>query len=360
MTESAASDARVRILVVDDEAPVRNSLSRLLRACGYETDTAGSGPEALDRLRREPATVMLLDICMPGATGIEVVPQALEIDPDLAILMLTALDDATNASLCMQRGALDYLTKPIEHNDLTSAIARAIKRRDTLLQDHEISAWAKEELTLRTRELERAGARLEEVTVATLEALVNALEAKNAYLVGHSARVAVFAATIANEFGRSDDEIEQVRIAGRLHDLGMIGIREAVLDKEGPLTEEEYAHVKQHVAIGAQILAPLTHLGPVVSLVRSHHEHWDGTGYPDMLAGEDIPLGGRIICAAEIYDALTTTRPYRESLTPEQAVVQMQEFAGSSVDPAVVEALAAAVARRQTLEFLAEDLGPLG
>jgi len=214
-------------------------------------------------------------------------------------------------------------------------------------------------MTRRTEEVERTPEREAELTVATLEALVNALEAKNAYLGGHSARVAAFAATIASQLDLQDEEIEQVRIAGRLHDLGMIGIREAVLDKQGTLTAAEFEHVKQHVTIGAQILSPLTHLAPVVSFVKSHHERWDGGGYPEGLSGEEIPLGARIIGAAEVYDALTTSRPYMEKMSQEAAVARMRELQGEALDPHVMDALAAAVEQRQTLEFLAEGVGPV-
>jgi HD-GYP domain-containing protein (c-di-GMP phosphodiesterase class II) len=148
-----------------------------------------------------------------------------------------------------------------------------------------------------------------------------------------------------------------VRVAARLHDIGKIGTREAVMNKEGPLTADEFEHVKQHVIIGSQILAPLSHLGSIIGAVRSHHERWDGTGYPDGLRGEEIPVEGRIIGAAEVYDALTTSRPYQEKMTPEQAVERMADLSGTVVDPKVYDALGAVVARRQTLVFLDEDIG---
>ena len=147
-------------------------------------------------------------------------------------------------------------------------------------------------------------------------------------------------------------------MAGRLHDLGKIGTRESVVNKEGPLTPEEFEHVKQHVIIGAQILAPLTHLGDVVSMVRSHHERWDGTGYPEGLRGEEIPIGGRIIAAAGVFDALTTSRPYQDKMTPEQAVERLADLSDTVLDPKVFEALTGIVARRGTLVFLDEDVGP--
>jgi HD-GYP domain-containing protein (c-di-GMP phosphodiesterase class II) len=146
--------------------------------------------------------------------------------------------------------------------------------------------------------------------------------------------------------------IEAVRTGGRLHDIGKIGIREEILNKQGPLSDEEYEHVKQHVLVGSQILAPLVHLKEVITYVRSHHERWDGYGYPDRLAGEAIPLGARIIGAVEIFDALTTARPYQEKMEPETAVERLGDLVGTVVDPAVHEALQAVVMRRQALVFL--------
>jgi len=355
VTPSETVPPPATVLVVDDEEPLRRALAQYLHHRKFQLRTAGTGEEALAILREGGISLVLLDVRMPGMSGIDVVPEALGIDPDVAIIMLSGLTEATAAAICMQRGAYDYLTKPIELTDLGAAVDRALRRRDTMLQNRGISEWLKEEVDRRTAELEAERRKLETVTVATLEALINALEAKNEFLSGHSARVAAFAASIAHEMGLPPDDVEQVRIGGRLHDLGKIGTREAVLDKKGPLTTEEYDHVKLHTVIGAQILAPLRHLGPIVDFVRSHHEHWDGSGYPDALAGTDIPLGGRIICAAEIYDALTTSRPYQERLDPQAAADRMRMLTGSVIDPGVMEAFAESVSRRQALVFLEDD-----
>ena len=348
----------VSVLVVDDEEPIRNALRKFLKQQQFEVYAAASGDEALQQLKLHKIALMLSDIRMPGTSGVDLVPQALEIDPELAILMLTAVNDATSAALCMQRGAMDYLTKPIELADLGRAVQRALKRREMLLENRHLNQWLKEEVTTRTAELQRERHRLERVSTATLEALVNALEAKDPYLRGHSARVADLSAAIAAELSLAEEEVDRIRMAGRLHDLGKIGTREAVTNKEGPLTPEEFEHVKQHVIIGAQILAPLVHLGDVVSMVRTHHERWDGTGYPDGLRGEEIPLGGRVIAASEVYDALTTARPYQDKVTPEDAVERMSNLGGTVLDPAILDALRRIVGRRQTLVFLDEDVGP--
>jgi putative nucleotidyltransferase with HDIG domain len=346
------ADTPISVLIVDDEEPIRNALKKFLSQQGYDVVTASTGDEALRVLQRQKVSVLLLDVRMPGRSGIDLVPQVLELEPAIAVLMLTAVNDATTAALCMQRGAMDYLTKPIDLSDLARAILRAIRRRDSLVEQANVNQWLKEEVAVRTAELRRERAKLERLSVATLEALVNALEAKDPFIRGHSARVADLGAMIAAELGLSDEQVEQVRMAGRLHDIGKIGIREEILTKEGPLTAEEYEQVKQHVVVGSQILAPLSHLGEIISFVRSHHERWDGQGYPDQIRGEAIALGARILAAAEIYDALTTARPYQEKMPPDVAVERMRDLAGSVLDPSVYKALEAAVRRRQALVFL--------
>ena len=345
-------DGPVTLLVVDDEEAIRNAVRKYLVQQGYEVAVAATGEEALDILHRQKITAILLDVNLPGTNGIELVPRILELEPAAAVLMLTAVNDATSAALCMQRGALDYLLKPIDLSHLGRAIRRGLERRHALLEGQQLTQWLKEEVALRVAERRLEQATQERISVATLEALVNALEAKDPYLRGHSARVADLSASVAAYLGRPDEEIEAIRTAGRLHDIGKIGIREEVLNKQGPLSDEEYEHIKQHVLVGSQILAPLVHLTDVITFVRSHHERWDGMGYPDKLAGPAIPLGARIIGTVEIYDALTTARPYQEKMEPDLAVERMRELIGTAIDPDIHEALEAVVSRRQALVFL--------
>ncbi len=353
----ALTDGPVTMLVVDDEDGIRNALRKYLTGHGYEVTVAATGEEALEVLRRRKITCVLLDVNLPGASGIDLVPKIIDTEPDAAILMLTAVNDATAAALCMQRGALDYLTKPIDLDVLSRAIQRALGRREHRIEDQQLNRWLKAEVAARAAEVRAERANLERISVATLEALVNALEAKDPYLRGHSARVADFAATIAAEMGLDDEKIERVRTAGRLHDIGKIGIREEVLSKQGPLTDDEFEHVKQHVVIGSQILGPLVHLKEVIAFVRSHHERWDGLGYPDGLEGEAIPFGARIIGAVEIFDALTTSRPYQEKMPLATAVERMRDLIGTVIYPAVHQALDRAVRDRPTLTYLDEDPG---
>jgi putative two-component system response regulator len=330
------TDEPVTLLVVDDEEAIRSTLRRYLARQGYQVAAAASGEDALGVLAAREVTAVLLDVNLPGVSGIDLVPEILERAPAVALLMLTAVNDATTAALCMQRGALDYLLKPIDLAQLGRAVARALERRQVMLERQRAG---------RRQEAEAAAAQ-DHLAVATLEALVNALEARDPWLRGHSARVADLAAGVAAHLGRPPGEVEAVRTAGRLHDIGKIGIRDEVLNKQGPLSDDEYEHVKQHVLLGCRILAPLVHLRQVLAYVRSHHERWDGFGYPDRLAGEAIPLGARIIGAVEIYDALTTARSYQEKMTPAAAVERMRDLVGTVVDPAIHTALHAVVKRR--------------
>jgi putative two-component system response regulator len=340
------------LLIVDDEEAIRSALKRHLGSRGYEVGTVGSGAEALHAVGRQKIAGMVLDVRLPDQSGADLVPQLLKLEPNLAIVMLTAVNDAASATLCLQRGAMEYLTKPVDLADLDAAIERALRRRTAQLESAQVNQWLKEEIALRTAELRMERANLERISVATLETLVNALEAKDPYLRGHSARVADSAAMVAAELGLPDDQVEAIRTAGRLHDIGKIGIREEILGKQGPLTDEEFEHVKRHPLIGSEILAPLLHLRGLIPFVRNHHERWDGKGYPDGLSGEAIPIGARIIGAVEIYDALTTSRPYQEKMPPELAVERLRDLVGTVLDPAVHRALQAVVARREALVFL--------
>ncbi|MDH4130418.1 MAG: response regulator [Gemmatimonadota bacterium] len=348
----AIADLPIGVLVVDDDEPVRNALRKYLSQQGYEVSVAASAGEAVRLLQRQKVNVVLLDVRVPGRSAIDLVPEMLELVPGVVVLMLAGANEATTAALCMQRGAMNYITKPIDLAGLSRSILSAVRRRDSQIEQASLGQWLKEEVALRTAELRRERAKLERLSVTTLEAMVHALESKDPFIRGHSARVADHGALIAAEMGLNDELVEEIRTAGRLHDIGKIGIREQVLSREGPLTTAEYELVKQHAVIGAQILAPLTHLGGIIPMVRSHHERWDGQGYPDGLSEEAIPVGARVLGAAEIFDALTTARSYQEKIPMEVAIERMRDLAGSVLDPAVFDALEASVSRRQALVFL--------
>jgi len=335
-----------RILIVDDEETIRLALRKFLRSRGYEVEIAGSGDQALQILDNQSFSLMLCDVRMPGMTGVQVVPEARSRDHDLAIIMLTAVNDAATATEVLSSGATDYLMKPVELADLQQAVDRALHKRADLIEQRRLDKLIREEVALRTAELEREKESLRLMSISIAETLINAMEAKDLYLRGHSQRVAELAGQLAEELGLDERICEDLRAAGRLHDVGKIGIREAILNKPGSLTAEEFEHVKQHVKIGLDILAPLFHIREPLKYVEHHHEHWDGAGYPMGLVGEDIPLGARILCAADTFDALTSKRAYRDPMAPLAALEHLRVDVGKQFDPCVYDALVRVIARR--------------
>lgn len=344
-----------RVLVLDAEPAVREAIETHLTHRGYEVLTAGFGEEALGILARQKIACMLADARLFGTGNGELLSRSLERDPNLAVLVLSGRADVNDAVQYLQYGAMDYLAKPLDLAQLEAAVQRALRRRAELARERGITRLLKEEVINLGAQLAREQAKVKGLAVATLEALVAVVEARDPWFTGHSRRVAQLAASIAAEIGRSDEEVEQVRRAGLLHDIGMIAVPEGLLSKQGPLTPSEFEEMKRHSTVGSQILAPLPHLNAVSSFVRGHHERWDGKGYPDGLAGETIPWGARLIGAAEIYDALATARPYKEQLTPELAVERMHGLIGTVLAPDVHTALAAVVDRGKALVFVDEE-----
>jgi HD-GYP domain-containing protein (c-di-GMP phosphodiesterase class II) len=262
------------------------------------------------------------------------------------------VNDAPTATEALAHGAMDYLMKPIELSDLAAAVERVLHKRELSIEQRKVERLIREEVASQTEELNRERNLLNNVIVDVVRALVTAQEAKDSFLRGHSDRVADLAASMASHLGLSDDEVEDFRLAGRLMDVGKIGIRESVLNKPGALTPEEFDHVKAHVGIGIDILTGLKPIAHLLPAIQDHHEHWDGQGYPRGIAGEAITLGGRVLAAADAFDALTSNRAWREPLSPTDALRFLEERSGTLLDPAVFQALKAVVTRRKTLHFL--------
>jgi putative nucleotidyltransferase with HDIG domain len=303
-------------------------------------------------VEQEHFLVMLCPDRMPEMTGVELVQRALALDGDLAMLMLGGANDARAAMSALSQGAMDYLVKPVTFPDLEAAIARALHRRELEIGRRNVERQIREEVMLRTTQLEREKAALRELTVGIAETLINAMEAKDVYLRGHSRRVAEQAASVAEELGLHPDVVEDIRLAGRLHDIGKIGIREEVLNKPDALTAEEFAHVKEHVRIGMDILEPLRHIPEALEYIHDHHEHFDGSGYPRRKRGIEISIGGRILAACDAFDAMTSRRAYREAFDEKHVIDDLRSHVGRLLDPAVFMALERVVVRRRTLTFI--------
>ncbi len=348
----AVTRSVLRILVVDDDEASRRALDQLLRKAGYDVHVRESGAAALALLELEQFAVMLCDDEMPGMSGLQLVQRALRLDPDLAVLLLGGVNEARAATSALSQGALEYLVRPVAVPDLDAAIARAAHRRQLEIGRRSFERQIREEVMLRTMELEKEKAALRALTIGIAETLINAMEAKDVYLRGHSQRVAEQAASVAEELALHPDVVEDIRLAGRLHDIGKIGIREAILNKPDALTAEEYAHVKEHVRIGMDILEPLRHIPRALEYIHDHHEHFDGSGYPRGRRGIEISIGGRILAACDAFDAMTSRRAYREALDEKHVIDDLRTHVGRLLDPAVSAALEKVVVRRRTLTFI--------
>ena len=312
---------------------VRASIVRLVESFGLECFQAGDGEDALALLEREgEMPLCVADLYMPKMDGFTLLRRLRERYPDMAVLILTGVAEVGSAVECMQLGALDYLAKPVQAEEVKLRISRALEKRALVLQNR----YYQQTLEFRVKELTE---RNRQSLINGVEMLVFALEAKDAYTSGHSLRVTEFATKTAVQFGYTGATLAQVELGSKLHDIGKIGIRESVLNKPGSLSPEEFDHVKLHTVLGERILRPfLEEQQTVLRIVRSHHERFDGTGFPDGSAGDAIPLEARIVAVADAYDAMITNRAYRPPRQPDAAVAELRRGVGSQFDGEVVDA----------------------
>jgi cyclic di-GMP phosphodiesterase len=324
-------------LVVDDEARLRQILMHLMRTDGFRCLEASNGVEALEQLERQPVTLVLSDLRMPRMDGLELLRQVRARFPDAAVMMITAVADVEVAVSCLALGAMDYLIKPFHLDEVRARVAQALERRRLVLENRDYQEQLEERVAAQA-------SRLEEMFLAGVQALAEALELKDPYTRGHSIRVSQYSSIIARRLSLDDEIVRQIELGGHVHDIGKIGVREAVLNKTGQLTDEEYQHIMIHPLVGWKVLSPLLTDAPVaLNIVRSHHERLDGRGVPDGLTGDCIPLEARIAAAADAIDAMTSGRPYRGSeLTLEAAIEELQRNSGTQFDPEVVHAVVTA------------------
>ena len=338
--EPRATPPERRCLVADDEPRLRQVLCRLMAGEGFTCIEAGSGAEALAALASTPVPLVLTDLRMPEMDGLELLQHVRERHPDTAVVMITGVADVEVAVRALSNGATDYLTKPFHLDEVRARVAQALEQRRLRLENRDYHDRLEEKVAVQAR-------RLEELFLAAIQSLVEALELKDPYTRGHSDRVSRYAATIAAALGLDDSVVREVELGGHLHDIGKIGVREAVLNKPGALTDDEYLHVMTHPMIGWQILSPLLGDAPgALRIVRWHHERWDGTGGPDRLGGEEIPLEARVTAVADAFDAMTSSRPYRggQRMAADAALAELRRHRGTQFDPRVLDAFEGLVA----------------
>jgi putative two-component system response regulator len=320
-----------QILIVDDEELVRRLLTEKLTDEGYQCRQAGNADQALDTLESEPFDLVLLDIKMPGKSGIELLSDVKTGYPDIAVIMATALTDTNYAVQCMKEGAFDYLIKPFNLDEVTLSISRALEKRKLELENRDYHLHLEQRVTEQANEIRQS-------YLNAITALAHALEAKDKYTSGHSQRVSDISVAIAEELGMPTNTIEKIRLAGLLHDIGKIGVNEAVLHKPTDLTPDEFNEIKSHCEKGERILSPVIKDAEILDMVRHHHEWYNGSGYPDGLSGDHTLLSSKILVVSDAYDAMTSERPYREAMSEEDACAEIERARGTQFDPEVVDA----------------------
>ncbi len=326
-----------RILIVDDDPEVRGVLLRVLVAQGYDAIEASDTAGALERLEREGGVPLVVsDIHMPGRDGRSLLRAIRERYPDTGVLMLTGDADVSTAVECLKDGAMDYLSKPVMIEEVRARVDKALEKLQQRIELRTLRENYQSDLEHQVQELSRKN---QAMFLAQVQMAVQMLEAKDPYTRGHSGRVSVYAVATGKHLGVGPEMLEQIRLGGELHDIGKIGTRDAVLNKPTRLTDAEFAEMRQHTIDGEAMLSVLREGHPeVLHIVRWHHERMDGSGFPDGLRAPEIPLSARIVSVADAFDAMTSTRAYREGQSYDVAFAELNRCAGPHFDPAVVDA----------------------
>ena len=326
-----------RILVVDDELPVRSMISATLERQGYNVQSCASGREAIALLGRNAFDLVLSDIVMQDGNGIALLEQIHSQQPQLPVVMVTAIHDISVAIDAMRRGAYDYLLKPFEREHLISTVQRALTRRQELQESHSYQQSLEEAVRARTEMLRQAMEDLEHSYDVTLEALGDALDLKDSETEGHSKRVTAYTIALARAMGINPADIKVIARGAFLHDIGKMAIPDEILLKPDTLTPEEQEVMREHCGRGYHILRKIPFLSGAAEIVFTHQEHHDGSGYPNRLRGNEIPIGARIFSVADTLDAITSDRPYRKARGFDAAREEILRCSGTQFDPAVVE-----------------------
>jgi putative nucleotidyltransferase with HDIG domain len=328
---------RARVLIADDEPEIRAVLADLLGR-RYECTTVGSAEEALAYLRERDYDLVISDIMMGGMSGLEMIPHLLGIAPDAVVIMISGVQTIESAVGALRAGAFDYVMKPFDIQHVEAAVARALEHHELRVAKRRYETYLEEMVAQRTAELDGALRSLGEAYRTTLKALTAALETRDAETHGHSERVVNFSLRLGRELGLDADGLRSLEFGSLLHDIGKIGVPDAILRKPAALTQDEWVRMREHPQHGQKILRGIEFLEGAARVVAQHHERWDGTGYPLGLRGEEIDLNARIFAVADAFDAMTSDRVYRRGRGYDEAAAELGSFSGRQFDPRVVAA----------------------
>lgn len=313
-------EGQVTLLVVEDDPAMLVALRDILEGAGYNVSTAANGEAALDVLSSEQPSLILSDISMPVMDGIELFENVRKRPNGTAIpfIFLTARGTREDIFAGKSLGADDYITKPVTSQELLAAVQARLDRTDELML-----------------------AQLKAAYKASLLALANAIEARDHYTRDHVERVSSYAQALADQLGWDPSRIAALEFGAILHDIGKIGVRESILCKTGPLKRDEWDEMREHPSVGARMIEGIPYLASAIPVVMHHHERWDGSGYPDGLSGEAIPLEARLLAVVDTFDAMTSDRPYRQALPVSVAYETILSESGKLFDPVMVNAFQA-------------------
>lgn len=324
-------------MVVDDEEVICNVLERRLTKEGYSCTTANNGKEALNHFYKNSFSLIISDMKMPEMTGVELLQKVKAIDPKMKMIMVTAYPDIDLAVNAMRLGAYDFIIKPADLDLIVMSVKKALESKRL---EEEIEAYhnrMEELVEERTAKLQQSYRTLKKAHLDSVKVLAEAIDAKDPYTRGHSDRVKRMSLAIAKKMGFSEERLENLEYGALLHDIGKIGIKDEVLQKQGPLSNEEYQYIREHPLIGVKIVEGVEFFKDKIPMIRHHHEHYDGRGYPDGLAGEAIPLEARIISLPDAFDAMTSARPHRGVMPLQNVLAELEKCRGRQFDPKMLE-----------------------
>lgn len=321
-----------KVLIVEDNADILNILKRILSKDGYEIMTASDGLQAIDIVRNQVPDLILLDIMLPGISGVNLLTEIKREYPDTTVIMTTAICDADTVMKCIRLGAYDYFTKPFDLHNITNGVRRALIHRRLELENRAFQQNLAEKVKIQSDKIRTS-------FINSITSLALALEAKDEYTSGHSLRVSRISIFLAKEMGLPKEITEKIRLAGLLHDIGKIGISNTILNKREALTAEEFEQIKRHPEIGERILEPVVDDKIILQMVRMHHERYNGEGYPDRLSGDLIPPEAQIIALSDSFDAMTSDRPYRKAMTQGAAIEEIIKETGVKFSADLIETL---------------------